>query len=124
MPTSLFRYRPGSALILEIVSCFGQAVKKTTPIRISELKPSLFVKYIRVSFSIELTIGRAPHSNRIQVNQRESGDVEMQPPGKPFSGNRLISYLPNQPMGLPERSTQTLFTCVYISRACFPISRP
>src|SRR5689334_19464708 len=33
-------------------------------------------------------------------------------------------YFPNQPMGRPERSTQTLFTCVYRSSAWRPISRP
>jgi len=36
----------------------------------------------------------------------------------------LVIYFPNQPIGRPERSTQTLFTCVYSSSACRPISRP
>jgi hypothetical protein len=37
-------------LIREIVSCDGQAVKSTAPIRISEPNPILFAEYIRVSF--------------------------------------------------------------------------
>ena len=43
--------------------------------------------------------------------------------GEPLKRN-VMPYLPNQPIGLPDKSTHTLLTFVYISSACLPISRP
>src|SRR5882724_6122555 len=109
-----------------MVVWLGQAVSKNTAASNTAAGAIFFKICISVSFFLVSVLFEGERRNAacsLPKHLRQSKDaVRVE---SVFLKARIgFDYLPNQPIGLPDRSTQTLLTLVYISSACLPISRP
>ena len=103
----------------------GKQLREPLRLKLARSAPFSLLNTYASPFQLNYLIGRAPHSNRMRVESKRGRRFRDANAGQTvFPKFDITSYFPNQPIGLPERSTQTLFTCVYISSACLPISRP